>query len=158
MTKEIELRIAVHEAGHAIVCIDQDKPFDSIDIIQNGFEYGHIHGADKMNREKDWRQELMKTVLYLFGGHAADSIFYKKQPADLFNSSLNGSEKDMEKVYAIGKEVLKLSDGEMKEYVSSSMTRAMEIVDRRWADVNKLAIALMAKKSLTYTQCKALIK
>lgn len=157
MDKGIELRIAIHEAGHAIVCLDQDHKFDSIDMLQNGFEFGHIKGAHTMNKENNVRDELGKVALMLLGGHAADCIFFKKQPADLFKSSLNGSKKDFEGLAAMGKQILNLTDDELPSFIDSIMVQSLAIVDRRWSDLNKLAVELMRKKKLSYQECKALI-
>jgi ATP-dependent Zn protease len=150
---QIKLRVAYHEAGHALCSLAQGYPFAEISIKKNGFEFGRIvPDKNRIDNESGVRQ-LMKLVVMLFGGLAAESVLLNKQPHEIYTSPENGSSQDMEKVISIGKD-MKLSVEEMTTYISDSLNRAMVICDGNRTKLSALASDLLKHETLSYESCK----
>jgi hypothetical protein len=158
-----DLRSAVHECGHAIVCIHLGKKFETIDILRvdvpGGHRGGRIEGIQrKIVNNSLSREESTKHCLISCGGLAADSIFLKKQPIEIAGDpTINVADDDLNQVYEIIKTFLPLSDNQIPEFVDYVMATTFEIVKRKWKQIEILAPHLVARKKLSYEEVIQLI-
>jgi len=80
ITPDEKEKIAYHEVGHALVGVMQEAadPLHKISIIPRGMALGVTVNLPEEDRHLYSKKELMARLLQLFGGRAAEEVFYGK--------------------------------------------------------------------------------
>jgi ATP-dependent Zn protease len=141
---------AYHEAGHVVMAIDGGLIFEYVTIIENDSALGHV-SRGKTERTVDDIPvcEIPNEVAFLMGGILAEE--------NTKDELLIGSKDDM---LAIAKLVkLRITEEEVvySEYIKRILIRTEAIIKTRWSDIEKIATALMEKKTLTYKEVAELV-
>ncbi|RMD45647.1 MAG: cell division protein FtsH, partial [Aquificota bacterium] len=73
-------KIAYHEVGHAIVSVmlKEADPLHKVSIIPRGMALGVTVNLPEEDRHIYSKKDLMARILQLFGGRAAEEVFYGK--------------------------------------------------------------------------------
>lgn len=80
ITPKEKEKIAYHEVGHAIVgvMLEEADPLHKISIIPRGMALGVTVNLPEEDRHLYSKKDLMARILQLFGGRAAEEVFYGK--------------------------------------------------------------------------------
>ncbi len=80
ITPKEKEKIAYHEVGHALVGVMQEAadPLHKISIIPRGMALGVTVNLPEEDRHLYSKKDLMARLLQLFGGRAAEEVFYGK--------------------------------------------------------------------------------
>jgi cell division protease FtsH len=80
ITPKEKEKIAYHEVGHALVGVMQENadPLHKISIIPRGMALGVTVNLPEEDRHLYSKKDLMARLLQLFGGRAAEEVFYGK--------------------------------------------------------------------------------
>ncbi|MCX7738176.1 MAG: ATP-dependent zinc metalloprotease FtsH [Hydrogenothermaceae bacterium] len=80
ITSKEKEKIAYHEVGHAIVgvMLEEADPLHKISIIPRGMALGVTVNLPEEDRHLYSKKDLMARMLQLFGGRAAEEVFYGK--------------------------------------------------------------------------------
>lgn len=80
ITPKEKEKIAYHEVGHAIVgvMLEEADPLHKVSIIPRGMALGVTVNLPEEDRHLYSKKDLMARILQLFGGRAAEEVFYGK--------------------------------------------------------------------------------
>lgn len=80
ITQKEKEKIAYHEVGHAIVgvMLEEADPLHKVSIIPRGMALGVTVNLPEEDRHLYSKKDLMARMLQLFGGRAAEEVFYGK--------------------------------------------------------------------------------
>lgn len=80
ITEKEKEKIAYHEVGHAIVgvMLEEADPLHKVSIIPRGAALGVTVNLPEEDKHLYSKKELMARILQLFGGRAAEEVFYGK--------------------------------------------------------------------------------
>ncbi len=80
ITQKEKEKIAYHEVGHAIVgvMLEEADPLHKVSIIPRGMALGVTVNLPEEDRHLYSKKDLMARILQLFGGRAAEEVFYGK--------------------------------------------------------------------------------
>lgn len=80
ITPKEKEKIAYHEVGHAIVgvMLEEADPLHKVSIIPRGMALGVTVNLPEEDRHLYSKRDLMARILQLFGGRAAEEVFYGK--------------------------------------------------------------------------------
>ncbi len=80
ITPKEKEKIAYHEVGHAIVgvMLEEADPLHKVSIIPRGMALGVTVNLPEEDRHLYSKKDLMARMLQLFGGRAAEEVFYGK--------------------------------------------------------------------------------
>jgi len=161
-------RTAIHEAGHAVAAIRLGLDCKRVTIEADHDSAGHAivpakygNGPVKIETLQDMesaaddeREMLSSTAIHLFAGAEAEREFFR-------SVSLLGCKSDLHKARMWIKEwcvLLKDTDDESRKTCGDRLKdKAAQIIRRDRASVERLAIALVERESLTGAEIKALI-
>lgn len=81
ITPKEKEKIAYHEVGHAIVgvMLEEADPLHKVSIIPRGMALGVTVNLPEEDRHLYSKKDLMARILQLFGGRAAEEVFYGKE-------------------------------------------------------------------------------
>ncbi|MBL8686288.1 MAG: ATP-dependent zinc metalloprotease FtsH [Alphaproteobacteria bacterium] len=137
MTEEEKLMTAYHEAGHAIVNLNQPKsdPLHKVTIIPRGRALGvtmSLPERDRLNYSLDW---LRSKIAIAFGGRVAEQLIYGK---DHLNS---GAASDLKMATSLARSMvtewgmssrlgpLRYNDNEEEVFLGHSVTQRKNVSD-----------------------------
>jgi cell division protease FtsH len=80
ITPKEKEKIAYHETGHALVSVmlENADPLHKVSIIPRGMALGVTVNLPEEDRHLYSKKDLMARILQLFGGRAAEEVFYGK--------------------------------------------------------------------------------
>lgn len=80
ITPKEKEKIAYHEVGHALVgvMLEEADPLHKVSIIPRGMALGVTVNLPEEDRHLYSKRDLMARILQLFGGRAAEEVFYGK--------------------------------------------------------------------------------
>ncbi|MGB9766287.1 MAG: ATP-dependent zinc metalloprotease FtsH [Sulfurihydrogenibium sp.] len=80
ITQKEKEKIAYHEVGHALVgvMLEEADPLHKVSIIPRGMALGVTVNLPEEDRHIYSKKDLMARILQLFGGRAAEEVFYGK--------------------------------------------------------------------------------
>ena len=80
ITPKEKEKIAYHEVGHALVSVmlEEADPLHKVSIIPRGMALGVTVNLPEEDRHIYSKKDLMARILTLFGGRAAEEVFYGK--------------------------------------------------------------------------------
>ncbi|HYC85728.1 MAG TPA: hypothetical protein VEB86_10920 [Chryseosolibacter sp.] len=157
MDKETELRVARHECGHAFVCLALRMKFNTVNIKQDGFYFGSFDmKGQRVDRSISVKQNILNSITISIAGHIADSIHFHMDPAELGQTTLRGSDKDMENIQRLTN-ALGIKQSDLENLMALAAKRAALILSTGWPLVNRLANELIKKRSLTYEESLTII-
>jgi len=80
ITPKEKEKIAYHEVGHALVgvMLEEADPLHKVSIIPRGMALGVTVNLPEEDRHIYSKKDLMARILMLFGGRAAEEVFYGK--------------------------------------------------------------------------------
>ena len=80
ITEKEKEKIAYHEVGHAIVgvMLEEADPLHKVSIIPRGAALGVTVNLPEEDKHLYSKKDLMARILQLFGGRAAEEVFYGK--------------------------------------------------------------------------------
>lgn len=142
-----------HEAGHAYIFIALlNKPFKQVTILPNSKFMGHVEHADPVFRFRDIK-DVSDMVCALYAGLVAEGILYN---ADSGQISLNtyGND-DLEQ--ALKCLPSNWTNDEKIYFINFCKSRVTRLLKERWPIVQQIAKELIARKTLSYNECKAVV-
>jgi cell division protease FtsH len=80
ITEKEKEKIAYHEVGHAVVgvMLEEADPLHKVSIIPRGAALGVTVNLPEEDKHLYSKRDLMARILQLFGGRAAEEVFYGK--------------------------------------------------------------------------------
>jgi cell division protease FtsH len=125
MTQDEKLRVAYHEAGHAIVAcaLPNTHPVHKVTIIPRGLAAGYVLRRPEEDRHMHTRGELESDIKVALGGTMAEEIIY--------GEIANGATSDLQKCNGIARRMVTYfgmsrlgrvyySDGEQGSFLASA--------------------------------------
>lgn len=98
ITAEEKRRIAVHEAGHAVVGAELVPPVDKVSIISRGLAGGYTLVHTEEERRLFTRSDLLKRLALLLAGRVAEEM--------LLGEVSTGASNDLEQATALAREMV----------------------------------------------------
>ena len=147
MTKlfeEEEKRAASHEAGHAVISVHLEVPFECVEINADGEGIVHLPSGVAVD-ESVWRELARRQVIVAYAGAAAQRMLHPDQHESEISQC---SRDDRDKIQNIATEFPDVEIGEGAE------TRARLLVQEFREVIEKTANALMRKRKLTFEEVK----
>lgn len=143
--------VSYHEAAHAAMCMSLGIPFKKVTIIPNGNLRGHVDAAGHEIRGL-W--QLVGAIECIMAGPVAVANI-KKEPISIQKFS----DSDRKGITRLLNENEKtISKAEAADFMSWVFTRTKKHLAERWASVERIAQALEATRTLSYLECKELMK
>jgi len=163
--KEREM-VAYHEAGHTMVHLQTSllPPLYKVSIVPRGGALGVTTLLPDEDQNLHSKKFLLEELLLLMGGRAAEKTFY--------NSTTNGASGDLDVARKIARQMIhewgmgeKLyyepdqrdAEGEINRLLEAADQQALEMIQLRKQDTEKLAKALLARETLTRVEVLALL-
>jgi cell division protease FtsH len=100
MTQDEKLRVAYHEAGHAIVAcaLPNTHPVHKVTIVPRGLAAGYVLSRPEEDRHMHTRGELESSIKVALGGTIAEEIVY--------GEIANGATSDLKKCNAVARQMV----------------------------------------------------
>jgi cell division protease FtsH len=175
---EKEKRIlAYHEAGHAVMShlMGDSPPIQKATIVSRGDALGYTFHLPEEDRYLHTREELIDWMKVALGGRAAEQV--------VFGRVTNGAGNDLMKVsatarkmvfdYGMGETIVsrtlraddyplseqskQLRDDEQALLTDSAYAEALRLLDKHRASLDRVALALLEKETLTREELKLLL-
>lgn len=170
--------IAYHEGGHALVALYSDgaHPLHKATIIQRGSALGMTVQLPEKDEVLATKKQLLARMTVSMGGRAAEELVFGEEEIT------SGASNDFQQASNIAQEMVtrlgmsptvglrsydtknmsdeerKLIDGEMKQLLNSSYTRATGILKQHETELHRLADALLKYETLTVDEIKLVIQ
>lgn len=159
------LRVARHEAGHAIICYESGEIPSYITVAPRGDHGGYMQHSTDEDKQVFTKNELLAKIRTALGGRAAEIVYYGKD--DGISTSASG---DLLTATALARHMVELygmddsygltaflSQGEMtletrvavNKILVDEMNKAIEIINANKKSVNALSEALVNKNHLS---------
>jgi cell division protease FtsH len=155
--KEREM-VAYHEAGHTIIHLQTSlmPPLYKVSIVPRGQSLGATTLLPDEDQNLQSKMFLLEELLVLMGGRAAEKTFY--------GSTTNGASGDLDMARKIAHKMIhewgmgeKLyyepeqrdAEAEINRLLENADRQALEIIQARKENTEKLAKALLARETLT---------
>ncbi|MHC5080868.1 MAG: ATP-dependent metallopeptidase FtsH/Yme1/Tma family protein, partial [Planctomycetota bacterium] len=181
---------AYHEAGHALLSLvlPHAEPLHKVTIIPRGMALGATMSLPEKDRYHTRRSRVLSQIKGLFGGRAAEKVFFEDVTAGAANDIKRASElarlmvtqwgmsetlgpvsySDAEEHLFLGREVVKqtnrseataeLIDQEVKKILEDCFKEAETIVKKHKRVLERIADALMKYEVLTGTEVKGIME
>lgn len=144
----IRTRIAIHEAGHAIVALALHRPIDYVTIEPRGKALGYVFYSERRDELLLTEEDLESEVLILLGGRAAEWL--------ILHSRSTGAANDLERAaqllrnmlckYGMGEAIWMGSnhaDEELARRLEMYHQRAEGLIERYRGDFDELVNRLL---------------
>ncbi len=141
-----DLQRAYHEAGHVIVLLELCGRFESVDIDLVGKEGGHLIGSGGLDDEG--------IVMCAAAGFLAE-IRHVQGGFELTNQAWGIMLLKMAEFHGADARDILARRRNLDSYALAM--RALEVLERRWADVESVAVALTGARRLSAADVGTLI-
>ena len=100
MAPKEKLRVAFHEAGHAVVSrlLTHSDPIEKVTIVPRGKALGYVMYRPKEDKNLHTRAEIMDRIVGLFGGRAAEEV--------LLDEVSSGAADDLERATTLARRMV----------------------------------------------------
>ena len=163
--KEREM-VAYHEAGHTIIHLQTSllPPLYKVSIVPRGQALGVTALLPDEDQHLQSKAFLLEELLVLMGGRAAEKTFY--------GSTTNGASGDLDVARKIARKMIhewgmgerlyyeperQDAEIEINRLMETADRQALDIIEERKHQTQKLAEALLARESLTRDEVLALL-
>jgi ATP-dependent Zn protease len=159
-----QIRVAIHEAGHAVFLMRLNVPFEYVTIVPEGNVLGRVYVPGNKNLENaettakyhadnhGWVDLL--TLMFLMSGKAAERLFLGE--GDFFEGGDYRQAVDYFKI-----RLLKEEEPELEKFINEMVHAVGEytihLMKNHRKDVLEVAKSLVHKKTLTYDQVNELL-
>jgi cell division protease FtsH len=164
--KEREM-VAYHEAGHTMIHLQTSTlpPLYKVSIVPRGGALGVTALLPDEDQNLQSKKFLLEELLVLMGGRAAEKTFY--------GSTTNGASGDLDMARKIARQMIhnwgmgerlyyepeqQDAEGEINRLLENADHQAHEMIQRRKAETEKLAQALLVRETLTREEVLGLLK
>jgi cell division protease FtsH len=169
--------LAYHEAGHAVMShlMGDSPPIQKATIVARGDALGYTLHLPEEDRYLHTREELVDWMKVALGGRAAEQV--------VFGRVTNGAASDLAKVskiartmvfdYGMGERIVaqtlraddyplseqskQLRDEEQARLAGTAYTEALRLLDKHRVSLDRVALALLEKETLTREELKLLL-
>ncbi|MCU0723048.1 MAG: ATP-dependent zinc metalloprotease FtsH [Planctomycetes bacterium] len=189
MDEEDKRITAFHEAGHALLLslLPDAEPLHKVTIIPRGAALGSTMNLPKKDRYHVRRSKVLTEIKGLFGGRAAEKVFFRDVTAGAANDIKRASElarlmvtqwgmsealgpvsySDAEEHLFLGREISRTTsrseataeiiDREVKAILEACFAESEDLVTRHRAELERIAAALMKHEVLTGDEVRGIL-
>lgn len=127
--EQVRRRLAVHEAGHAIVALTLGRPIEYVTIEPRGRALGYVFYSEGKDKLLFTETDLETEALILLGGRAAEYLFLHSRSTGAANDIERATEivRDMLKKYGMGEQIVMNSET-LNEEISKRLNQYNERV------------------------------
>ena len=167
------LRVARHEAGHAIVCYESGEIPSYITVVPRGDHGGYMQHSTDESKHIFTKNELLAKIRTSLGGRAAEIVYYGEDEGvstgasnDLIKATslahqmveLYGMDNAFGLVSCINNEMSPETKVAVNKILVEEMNNAIEIIKTNKKSVDKLSDALTSKNHLSGNQIHKILK
>lgn len=147
-------RVAVHEAGHAMMSIITKVPFTKIEIRRGMVQSGCVlHPVQTAHTIDDATRLIISNAMVSLAGHIAEELFFNEKN-DLYQPG-NGSARDVADLFTELRK--RLPENEICPFVSWIYVKTTNLLKKAMPQVCLIAKELQRRNTMTEEEVKKLI-